>query len=123
LVGHYVQPTRSPGAHATIAPMDHPDAEDYMKLFGRYNQDFGPAYMEPEDERYRLLFEQVCQLLLPVSDFNLSMPQEFRRTARQWVDGDPATHTHMGDPQNRHFMLSDLYDYIHLRMTMGGPAW
>ncbi len=103
--------------------MNHPDADDYMKLFGCYDKDFGPAYLEPEDERYRLLFEQVCQLLLPVSDFNLSMPQEFRRTAQQWSNGDPATLAHMGDPQNRHFMLSDLYDYIHLRHTMGGPAW
>jgi hypothetical protein len=103
--------------------MTHPDADDYLKLFGRYDKDFGPVYLEPHDERYRFLFEQVCQLLLEVSGFNLSMPQEFRRTAQQWTRGDAATVTHMGDPLNRHFMLSDLYDYVHLRKTMGGPGW
>jgi hypothetical protein len=108
---------------ATMPAMNHPDADDYLSLFGRYQRDFGPAYLDPEDERYRLLFEQVCQLLLPASAFNLSMPQEFRRTAHQWATGDTATHLHMRDPQNRHFMLSDLYDYVHLRKTMGGPGW
>jgi hypothetical protein len=103
--------------------MNHPDADDYLRLFGRYRDDFGDAYLAPEDERYRLLFEQVCQMLLAASDFNLSMPQEFRRTARQWTEGEAATLAHMGDPLNRHFMLSDLYDYVHLRKTMGGPGW
>ncbi len=103
--------------------MDHPDADDYLKLFTRYQADFGDVYLEPNDERYRLLFEQLCQLLLIASGFNLSMPQEFRRTARQWVNNDAATLKHMGDPQNRHFMLSDLFDYVHLRKTMGGPGW
>lgn len=103
--------------------MQHPDADDYLSRFACYRQDFGDAYLAPEDERYRLLFEQVCRLLIQVSDFNLSMPQEFRHTARQWLDNDPATLTHMGDPLNRHFMLSDLYDYVHLRKTMGGPGW
>jgi hypothetical protein len=106
-----------------MSTMNHPDADDYLKLFGRYDKDFGAAYLEPQDERYRLLFEQVCQLLLQASDFNLSMPQEFRRTARQWTGGEAVTILHMGDPQNRHFMLSDLFDYVHLRKTMGGPGW
>jgi len=103
--------------------MQHPDATDYLALFDQYGKDFGPVYMEPLDERYRLLFEQACRLLLQGSDFNLSMPQEFRRTARLWTDRDAATLHHMGDVQNRHFMLSDLYDYVHLRHTMGGPGW
>lgn len=103
--------------------LDAPTAADYLQLFGRYARDFGPVYLDPDDERYRLLFEQVCQALVRVSSFNLAMPQEFRRTAQAWLDGDAATRAHMGDPQNRHFMLSDLYDYVHLRQTMGGPGW
>jgi len=110
---------------------DSPHAEDYLRLFERWQamlredvgpaqgRDFGDVYKGTEDERYRLLFEQVCHLLMQASPFNLAMPQEFRRTARQWLDGDAATLRHMGDVQNRHFMLSDLYDYVHLSKTMG----
>jgi hypothetical protein len=29
---------------------------------------------------------------------------------------------HMTNAENRHFMLSDLFDYIHLVKTMGG-SW
>jgi hypothetical protein len=115
----------------TITPLESPDTDDYLRLFERWQtmlredvgpqlgRDFGDVYKGSDDERYRLLFEQICHLLTLVSPFNLAMPQEFRRTARQWVDGDPATLQHMGDVQNRHFMLSDLYDYVHLSKTMG----
>lgn len=115
-------------------PSPSPSADDYLRLFERWHallredvgpeqgRDFGDAYKATEDERYRLLFEQVCQLLIAPSPFNLAMPQEFRRTARQWMEGDAATLAHMGDVQNRHFMLSDLYDYVHLCKTMG-TAW
>jgi len=108
-----------------------PDADDYLRLFARWHtmlredvgpddgRDFGDVYKGSDDERYRLLFEQVCHLLTLASPFNLGMPQEFRRTARQWLDGDAATLRHMGDVQNRHFMLSDLYDYVHLSKAMG----
>lgn len=108
-----------------------PTADDYLRLFGRWEgllrsdvgpddgRDFGDVYKAAEDERYRLLFEQVCHLLVQASPFNLAMPQEFRRTARQWIDGEPATLHHMGEVQHRHFMLSDLYDYVHLSKAMG----
>lgn len=103
--------------------MDKPDAQHYLDLFATYGKDFGPAYLEPEDERYRLLFDQVCRLLLKASPFNLSMPQEFRTSARRYLEGDPVTLVHLRDPQNRHFMLSDLYDYVHLCQRMGGSGW
>ena len=103
--------------------MTKPDPADYLSLFARYGKDFGAAYLEPEDERYRLLFDHVCGLLVRPSDFNLSMPQEFRTTASRYLGGEKATLAHMRDPLNRHFMLSDLYDYVHLRHTMGGKPW
>jgi hypothetical protein len=106
-----------------MAVVTKPDAADYMDLFGRYEKDFGPAYMEPEDDRYRFLFDQICRLLVQPSAFNLSIPQEFRTTAHRYLAGEEATVTHVRDPQIRHFMLSDLYDYVHLRQKMGGPAW
>lgn len=103
--------------------MTNPDADDYLLLFARYGKDFGAAYLEPEDDRYRLLFDHICRLLVKPSDFNLRMPSEFRSTASRYLAGDQATLQHMRDPQNRHFMLSDLYDYVHLRKTMGGKSW
>jgi hypothetical protein len=108
-----------------------PNADDYLRQFERWHamlredvgpsqgRDFGDVYKGTDDERYRLLFEQICHLLTQASAFNLAMPQEFRRTARQWTEGDAATLRHMGDVQNRHFMLSDLYDFVHLSKTMG----
>lgn len=103
--------------------MNKPDMDDYMSLFACYGKDFGAIYLEPEDERYRLLFNHICNLLAKPSDFNLSMPQEFRATASRYLAGEKATLAHMRDPLNRHFMLSDLYDYVHLRKTMGGKPW
>ena len=68
-----------------------------MRLFDRWDaaagagqprwRDFGDVYQATEDERYRLLFEQVCHLLVQPSAFNQAMPQEFRATARQWLAG------------------------------------
>jgi hypothetical protein len=101
-----------------------PSAEDYLSLFRPYCDasgafDFGRVYLEPADERYRLLFEQVCHLLVKHSDYNLAMPQEFRRTARSYLAGDAAVLAHMRVPQMRHFMLSDFYDYVHLSHRLG----
>ena len=111
-----------PASAQAVAAM--PDAADAPVLAAALGgHDFGRAYLEPEDERYRLLFDQMCRLLLLPSPFNLQMPQEFRRTARLYLDGDPATLAHMRTAQMRHFMLSDLYDYVHLCHTMGRARW
>jgi hypothetical protein len=104
-----------------------PEAADYLALFTHYRDsagalDFGRAYLAPEDERYRLLFDQVCRLLAKASPFNLAMPQEFRRTARDYLAGEAKTLARMRTPEMRHFMLSDLYDYVHLCSRMG-QAW
>ncbi len=40
-----------------------PDSDDYLAIFGRYKEDFGDVYMDPEDERFRLLFDQICRML------------------------------------------------------------
>lgn len=100
-----------------------PTATDYLQLFERYGKDFGPAYLAPEDERYRLLFDQICRLLVAPSSFNQAMPQEFRQAAKRYLAGEASTLAHLRDPQNRHFMLSDLHDYVHLTAHMGGSGW
>ncbi|MEY4579776.1 MAG: hypothetical protein RL701_4479 [Pseudomonadota bacterium] len=111
-------------------PIESPDASDYMKLFARYRddagdaaRDFGKVYLEPEDDRYRLLFEQICHLLVKISPFNLQMPQAFRHTAQRYLNSDPKTLAHMRTPQMQHFMLSDFYDYAHLCERMGQRVW
>lgn len=101
-----------------------PTASDYLALFAQYRGgdeplDFGDAYLAPEDERYRLLFDQVCHLLVHTSAFNRAMPQEFRDTARLYLKCDRAIVARMRRPEMRHFMLSDLYDYVHLCSRMG----
>jgi hypothetical protein len=105
-----------------------PVARDYLKLFANYrdsagDRDFGKAYLEPEDERYRLLFEQVCRLLVQTPPFNRAMPEEFRRTARHYLARDAKTLAHMRSAEMRHFMLSDLYDYVHLCDRAGQDSW
>jgi hypothetical protein len=100
----------------------HPDADDYLRLFQQYGRDISGVYLEEVDEagdRYRLLFEQACALLIQASSFNLAMPQEFRRTAARWARGEAATVAQMADAELRHFMLSDLYDYVHLSRAAG----
>lgn len=99
-----------------------PEASDYLALFDRYGADFAQVYMGPDDERFRLLFDQVCRLLAQPSAFNLGLPQPFRHTAFRYLEGEPRTLEHMTIAENRHFMLSDLYDYVHLVQTMGG-SW
>jgi hypothetical protein len=99
---------------------DKPNAKDYMQLFKRYGQDFGAAYLEPEDERFRFLFDQLCRLLIQPSPFNLALPEPFRTTAHKYLAGDKFTVDHMQIVENRHFMLSDLFDYIQLCQRAGG---
>jgi hypothetical protein len=99
--------------------VDNPDLDDYSELFKRYGRDFGNAYLEPEDERFRLLFDQICRLLAQPSRFNLGLPEPFRTTAHRYLAGDEVTIAHMRVPENRHFMLSDLFDYIDLSRRIG----
>jgi len=105
-----------------------PTAQDYLALFSRYQganreRDFGAVYLEADHEGYRLLFEQVCRLLVVPSPFNRAMPPEFRRTARLYLAGDKQTLSHMRRAEMRHFMLSDLYDYVHLCSRAGQAPW
>ena len=91
------------------------DLDDYLNLFGMYGEDLGSIYKEPDDERYALLFEQVCKLLVRPSEFNLRLPEPFRISAHRYLDGDPNTVKHLSDPANRHFMLCDLHDLVKLK--------
>lgn len=96
-----------------------PEIDDYLELFATYGKDLGAIYKEDDDDRYALLFAQVIRLLVRASLYNLGLPETFRTTALRYANGDAATLAHMGQPANRHFMLSDLHDHI---MLCGGLA-
>lgn len=98
----------------------HAELKDYLELFELYGGDLGKAYLEPADERYRFLFEQICRLLTQPSSFNLNLPVPFVRTAQRYLAGDEGTLAKLSDPEVRHFMLSDLYDYVELQARMAG---
>lgn len=99
-------------------PTKVPDLKDYADLFRLYGDDLHKAYLQPDDDRYRLLFDQLCRLLAQGSVFNLSLPQPFRITAQRYLAGDAAVVAQMSDPQNRHFMVSDVVDYIDLQRRL-----
>lgn len=91
-----------------------PTLRDYDHLFALY-EGLPKVYLEPDDDRYTLLFEQVLRMLVRPSDFNEQIPRPFRITARNYLAGDTQTVRHMSYPENRHFMLSDLYDFVMLQ--------
>lgn len=95
-----------------------PEAEDYLRLFKLYGDEIGLIYKETDGDRYALLFEQVVKLLIKDSPFNATLPQKFRMTSLRYDRGDPATVRHLKDAGNRHFMLSDLYDLIQLKVKV-----
>jgi hypothetical protein len=95
-----------------------PNLDDYFELFRLYGGDLSDAYLAPQDERYRLLFDQLCRLLAKQSLFNLEIPHPFRVTAQRYLAGDEATRREMGRAENRNFMLSDLYDFVELQQRL-----
>jgi len=94
-----------------------PTLRDYVQLFALY-EGLPEVYLEPTDTRYTLLFEQAVRLLVRPSEFNEHIPKPFRVTARRYLDGDTQTVRHLTYPENRHFMLSDLYDFVMLQHHM-----
>jgi hypothetical protein len=104
-----------------------PSLRDYVQLFALYDG-LPQVYLEPDDNRYTLLFEQAMRLLARPSEFNDRIPLPFRVSARNYLAGEPQTLRHLGYPENRHFLLSDLYDFVMLqrgiaeRKGAGGKA-
>lgn len=100
--------------------MNGPGVTDYLKLFRLYGEDLSSIYMESDDLRYKLLFEQVIALLVKPSKFNRTIPQPFKDTARNYAAGHAATLKHFEDPGNRNFMMSDLHDFVVLKAKVAG---
>jgi len=92
-----------------------PQLEDYVRLFESYGEDMNSIYLKSNDSRYEFLFQQATRLLAQHSAFNATIPAPFRVTAQNYINGDEQTVRHMNYPENRHFMLSDLYDFVMLK--------
>jgi hypothetical protein len=84
--------------------MGHPDAATDLAIFSRDGHSYCAACLEPEDDRYRMRFDQVCRLLVQGSRFKRLMPPEVGRTATLYLASDASTVTHMRDAQMRHVM-------------------
>lgn len=98
-----------------------PELEDYLRIFDMYPADLSAIYKdEGSTDHYALLFEQLMHMLVRQSRYNSSLPLEFVLTAQRYVRGESETMEHLGDMDNRHFMLCDLYDFI---MLNGGLNW
>lgn len=94
-----------------------PDLDGYLRLFAPYEgqlRDFA-ASGEPFGNRFALLFRQVLRLLIRPSELNQRMPEPFIEVARRYLRGDHATVRHFSYEENRHFFLSDLYDWLQIQ--------
>ena len=98
-----------------------PELEDYVRLFSAYGKELDAIYKGPDDQHYALLFEQMIRLLIKPSSFNLFLPEPFRTTAHRYHAGDPVTVNHFSDPAIRHFMLSEVHDFVCLLYTSPSP--
>ncbi|MGB0659716.1 MAG: hypothetical protein ACPGNV_05995 [Mangrovicoccus sp.] len=98
---------------------ENPTLDDYLRIFAQYGEEVQAIYMEPPDDRYELLFERMIRLLIKPSQFNLTLPEEFRIFASQYRAGDADVVRQLEDRDTRHFMLSEVHDYI---MLTGGLA-
>jgi len=98
---------------------ENPIVDDYLRMFEQYGEGIEQIYLEAPDDRYELLFERAMRLLVKPSQFNLSLPEPFRRTAHRYLAGNPETLRHLEDRDTRHFMLAEIHDYVLLN---GGLA-
>jgi len=88
-------------------------AQTYLDLFrdfGITGEDFY-LHTEDEDAIFRL-FDQMTDLLVQPSPFNDRMPEPFIRAAKGYNESKRAWVLKFDDPDNRLFMLSDLYDFV-----------
>lgn len=93
--------------------------DDYLRVFAQYGKEVEFIYLETGDDRYEILFEQIMKLLVLPSQFNLGLPEPFRRTAFRYKAGDVDTVAQLADRETRLFLICEVYDFI---MLNGGLA-
>ncbi len=96
--------------------MTHPDLSDYLKLFELYAGKLEFTVSGGNGGDYTFLFQQVMRLMQRRSPFNAALPAPFLAAARRYAAGEAAIVAHFGYNENRRFLLSDLYDFLQLRL-------
>ncbi len=96
--------------------MIHPDQHDYLKLFELYAGKLDFSIKGTKGGDYAFLFQQVMRLMQKRSPFNTELPAPFLAVVQKYSSGDPAIVAHFNYNENRQFFLSDLYDYLQLRL-------
>lgn len=100
----------------SLPPPSHgPDTLDiYLKLFEPYEQQLSDFDGREGDfgHRFALLFRQAVRLLVVEEPFNTDIPKLFIEVAQRFLSNDPETVRHFSYEENRHFFLSDLYDWL-----------
>ena len=98
--------------------MSASEIEAYLRLFRPYAErlrDF-QGREGPYGDRFALLFRQVIRRVAerPVGPFSLNarLPKPFVEVAQRYLTGDHETVRHFSYEENRHFYLSDLYDWL-----------
>lgn len=90
------------------------DLDTYNRLFSPYQDQL--KYFEGRDgeygARFALLFRQILRLLVLPGDLNDLMPRTFGEVAKRYLGGDADTVRHFSYEDNRHFFLSDLFDWL-----------
>ena len=94
-----------------------PDLESYLRLFEPYREQL-QRFVDREGDfgnRFALLFRQVVRALRQESPFNATIPQPFHLVASKYLAKEQDVVRHFSYEENRHFFLSDLYDWLRIQ--------
>jgi len=93
---------------------DVPELADYLRLFRPYAErlrDF-QGREGAFGDRFALLFRQVVRRVVQPGGLNDRLPRPFVEVALRYLRGDHQTVRYFSYEENRHFYLSDLYDWL-----------
>ncbi|GEM_PF-1205084 len=93
------------------------DIEAYQQLFAPY-EDQLQQFTVRENEfggRFALLFRKVIRLLVIPGGINEDIPRMFIEVAWHYLQKDADIIRHFSYEENRHFFLSDLYDWLRVQ--------
>ncbi len=103
------------------APVTSSELEAYLRLFQPYTEQLRDFQGREGSfgDRFALLFRQVIRKVAepPRSQISLTtrMPKPFVEVAQRYLSGDYETVRHFSYEENRHFYLSDLYDWLQIQ--------
>ena len=92
------------------------DLAAYYKLFSPYEEQLR-QFKGREGEhggRFALLFRQVLRLLVQPTELNQLIPRTFIKVAQRYLAKEKEVVMHFSYEDNRHFFLSDLYDWLQI---------